>query len=68
MDIFPRDIKQIIYNYDYAVNYTNLIEINISIFILWWAPPSNFEDLVRISSALNFLLMADRSAVLRYST
>jgi len=31
MDIFSHEIKQIICNYDYAVNYTNLIEINYAI-------------------------------------
>jgi len=28
MDIFPRDIRQIIRNYDYAVNFINLRKIN----------------------------------------
>jgi len=28
MDIFPSDIKQIIYNYDYAINYKYLGEVN----------------------------------------
>jgi len=31
MDIFPQDIKQIIYDYDYAVNYENLGLINLDI-------------------------------------
>ena len=63
MDILPNDIKQIIYNYDYTVNYVNLKKINTSIINDY-----RLKKLTHMQANVRFLSIFEANAIFRCFT